>query len=235
MKLIKLLLVCVGIALSSQSFAGVEEDVLGKLKQNFPGIDFNGVSKTPVSGIYEVIVNKKEVIYSDEGGNYFFPTMIHMADGKNYGELKKAELNKIDFKSLPFKDAIKIVKGSGARKVAVFSDPDCPYCTRLESSLKSVDNVTIYLFEFPLAGLHPGATEKAISTWCSSNPAATWTAMMQEGAVPAKKTCPNPIDRNIDLAKKLGIFGTPALIFENGMVAPGALEATAIEQNLAKK
>lgn len=236
MHLLKKTLLAIGfVTLSASSFASVEADVMTKLKGNFPGIDFTTVSKTPVNGIYEVVVNKKDVIYVEDTGTYFFPTMIQMATGKNFGEDKKAELNKVDFKGLPFKDAIKTVKGDGSRKLAIFSDPDCPYCRRLESSLKTVDNVTIYTFEYPLTGLHPNAKEKSISIWCASDKSKAWTDALLDGVTPAKKECSNPIERNIALANKMGIQGTPAIIFENGILAPGALDATQIEMYLSKK
>ena len=65
------------------------------------------------------------------------------------------ELNKVNFSELPLKDAIKEVRGKGQRKLVVFSDPDCPYCKKLERDLPRLDNVTIYTFPFPLEGLHP--------------------------------------------------------------------------------
>ena len=60
----------------------------------------------------------------------------------NITEARLAETNKIDFAKLPFENAVKVVKGTAARKIAVFSDPNCPYCKQLETTLKSVDNVT---------------------------------------------------------------------------------------------
>ena len=69
-------------------------------------------------------------------------------------EERIAELGKIDVKSLPLNQAIKYVKGKGERTLYIFSDPDCPYCQRLEQNMVGVDNVTVYVFLYPLTSLH---------------------------------------------------------------------------------
>ena len=62
---------------------------------------------------------------------------------------------RVDFAQLPLGDAIKIVRGKGERVLVVFSDPDCPYCKRLEPELDKLNNVTLYTFPYPLESLHP--------------------------------------------------------------------------------
>jgi len=62
------------------------------------------------------------------------------------------------------------VRGNGARTLAIFSDPDCPYCRRLEAEMTSLTDITIYTFLMPIASLHPEARSKAIAIWCSKGP-----------------------------------------------------------------
>lgn len=56
-----------------------------------------------------------------------------------------------------------------------------------------------------------------------------------------KKKLPEPkcettaIDENIKLAKKLGITGTPALIFPDGLLLPGYRDADSIIKMIDKK
>jgi hypothetical protein len=63
-----------------------------------------------------------------------------------------AKLNEVKFDNLPFENAIKFVKGNGSRKLAVFSDPECPFCKKFEQELTKVDNITVYIFPYPIAG-----------------------------------------------------------------------------------
>ena len=103
------------------------------------------VSKAPAAGLYEVNLGS-QIIYSDAAGDYvLLGDLVDTKTHKNLTDARLSEINKIDFASLPFANAIKVVKGNGARKIAVFSDPNCPYCKKLETTLQSVDNVTVYV------------------------------------------------------------------------------------------
>jgi thiol:disulfide interchange protein DsbC len=88
---------------------------------------------------------------------------------------------RVAFSELPFADAIKTVRGKGERVLAVFSDPDCPYCQRLEGELEKLDNLTLYTFAYPLEGLHPDAKVKAVSVWCAPDRARAWAELMTNG------------------------------------------------------
>jgi thiol:disulfide interchange protein DsbC len=146
------------------------------------------------------------------------------------------ELNVVNFAELPLKDAIRTVRGDGSRILAVFSDPDCPYCKTLEQELIKMDNVTIYTFLFPLDGLHPDASKKAKLIWCSTDKSAAWRDYMLHDKPPATgKNCDSPIDRNVQLGQKLNFNGTPTLVAPDGRVLPGAAPVEKIEKWLTGK
>ena len=123
------------------------------------------------------------------------------------------------------------MKGSGVRRLAVFSDPDCPYCKELERELKDVTDVTIYTFLYPLAQLHPDATRKARLIWCAADRATAWDHLMLEGREPpaAGNDCEAPIGAVADVARKLWILGTPGMVFSSGKLVPGVLPRAQIE------
>jgi thiol:disulfide interchange protein DsbC len=134
--------------------------------------------------------------------------------------------NKLDFSKLPLNKAIKTVKGNGKRIVAVFSDPECPYCKRLEAELGKVTDVTIYTFLYPLDGLHPEARAKAEAVWCSKDQSAAWQTLLLKGKTPeGVKPCATPIDDIASLASELGIQGTPYLITKDGRTMPGSADS----------
>ena len=96
------------------------------------GLKVISVSETPIQGIYEVVVSGKQIIYTDAKGDYMFVgDLIDVNTRKSLTDERAADLNKIDFATLPLDKAIKEVRGNGSLKVAVFSDPDCPYCKTL--------------------------------------------------------------------------------------------------------
>ena len=111
----------------------------------------------------------KNAAYTDATGRYF--VFGHLFDMKEQRDLTAERVEKaarIAFGELPLADAIKTVRGKGERVLAVFSDPDCPYCRRLEAELDKLDNVTLYTFPYPLEGLHPEAKDKSIAVWCAA-------------------------------------------------------------------
>ena len=233
MRSIYKLIIFAVITSSTLAWGSPESNVLQKLKTNYPGVSFMAVKTTPSPKIYEVQIGKK-VMYTDEGGNYFFPTMIEMKTKRNLGDERNEDLARIDFNSLPLGDAIKTVKGNGKRTIAIFSDVDCPYCSKLEQTMQGVTDITIYTFLLPLDQLHPQARDKSISIWCSSDKSAAWENAMKTKLIPKEDVCANPIERNVQLAKKLNIYGTPAMIFRDGRIIPGAAELPQIDSYLKK-
>ena len=102
------------------------------------------VSPAPISGLYEVLVGN-DIFYTDTSGKYLIQgEIIELASGKNITEQRQADLNRIKWSELTPANAIKNVRGNGSRQLAVFSDPNCGYCKRLEKSLQQIDNVKIY-------------------------------------------------------------------------------------------
>ncbi|QRF57058.1 DsbC family protein [Variovorax paradoxus] len=213
-----------------------EAEIRKNLKERipqFPTID--EVSKSPMPGLYEVRVNGAQIYYTDEQGNYLLEgNMIDVNARRNLTEERVAKLSEVAFDKLPVKDAIKIVRGNGKRKLAVFEDPNCGYCKRFEKDMKSVDNVTVYLFLYPVLG--PDSTVKSRDIWCSKDKGKAWSDWMEAGTRPA--TAPGSCDvtalqRNVEFGRRYNITGTPTLIYSNGTRTPGAVPAEQVEKQLA--
>lgn len=207
-----------------------EADIRKVISAKYPGADISAVSKTPYGGLYEVMIDG-DVIYATADGKYLFiGNVVDTATKRNLTAARMAKLQEVKWDSLPFSQAIKIVKGDGSRKLAVFSDPDCPYCRRFETELTKVDNVTIYTFLTPVQSLHPGAVNVAKQIWCEKDRINAWHDYMLKGEKPkASATCDNPVDENVALSNRLRVSGTPTLIFENGQRMPGMVPADKLE------
>jgi len=199
----------------------------------FPAID--EVTKSPVPGLYEVRVNGFQLYYTDEQGNYLLQgNLIDVKARKNLTEERVEKLSEVSFDKLPMKDAIKIVRGNGKRRLAVFEDPNCGYCKRFEQDMKTVDNLTVYLFLYPVLG--PDSTVKSRDIWCSKDKGKSWGDWMATGARPATAAsgCDvTALQRNVEFGRKYNITGTPTLIFSDGTRTPGAIPAEQVEKQLA--
>ncbi len=206
---------------------------MATLKQKYPSTVIKSVSSTNLPGVYEVVMGKN-VAYVEESGRYFlFGHMFDMQTQTDLteGKIMAEQVAKVDFKKLPLKDAIKIVRGDGSRRVAIFSDPDCPYCKQLENNIANLTNVTIYLYLFPIDQLHPQAKAKSVGVWCAADQVKAWDGLMLRNEVPTGQ-CENPVDRNIALAEAMGINGTPTVILPDGSIIPGAPSPAKLEQML---
>lgn len=210
--------------------------IADSLRTLYPATQIDDVRPAPIAGIYEVVMGKNIGYTNSEGRYFLFGHVFDMRTRQDLTQLRLDELNTVKFSELPLHDAIKEVHGKGERTLVVFSDPDCPYCKKLEQDLPRLDNVTIYTFPFPIAGLHPDAPGISKAIWCSPNRQAAWHDYMVGNKRSALKTdCTNPIDRNIQLGQELGITGTPTLIAADGRVMPGAAPAEQIESWLSQK
>ncbi len=200
---------------------------------DFPKID--EVSKTPIAGLWELRVGN-ELFYTDEQGNHVIQGSLFDTRAKvNLTEQRIEKLTAIDFDKLPFKDAMVIRQGNGARRLAVFVDPNCGYCKRFERDLVAVKDVTIYTFLYPVLG--PDSNDKSRAIWCSKDAMKTWRAWMLDGVMPPKAmgTCDTAaVERNTAFGRKYRINGTPAVLFEDGKRVPGAMPLAEVEKRLAE-
>jgi len=203
------------------------------LQERFPAIRVDQVNPAPWPGMFEVVAGG-EIAYTNNDASLLFAGRV--LDTKTQEDLtskRLSQLNAIAFKTLPLELAIKSVKGNGKRKLAVFADPLCPYCEKLEEELNGVTDVTTYTFLYPLESIHPGASTKAAKIWCSKDPAAAWAAWMLQKTEPAAQACADtPMQKLADLGVKLRINGTPALFFADGHRLDGFLNKEQLEKEL---
>lgn len=224
------------LALVATTALAGEAEIRQSIESRFPGTKVTDINKSVLPGLYEVIMDGRQgpmVAYSDDKARYVMVgDLLDIKAERNLTRERMDKLTEVKFDSLPLGNAIKIVKGEGKRRLAVFSDLDCPYCKKLEGELAKVDNVTVYNFPYPLP-MHPDASRKSKLIWCSKDRAAAWNDYMQKGKLPAGKgDCDNPIDENLALGAKLRIDGTPALIFANGKRVPGYMPAARLDEML---
>lgn len=200
------------------------------LKTKYPDIQVKSVQNSPIKDVYEVYMGGR-IVYTNEEAKYFFVgNLIDLKEQKNLTEERMQTLKSIDVKSLPLKQAIKHVKGKGERVIYVFSDPDCPYCQNLEKELKNIDNLTVYLFLYPITRLHPNAESISQQIWCSKNQYQAWEDYLIDKKQPSSnKSCTTPIEKNIALAKSLEVDGTPTFFLQDGTRISGVREAGEIE------
>ena len=232
MQLIPSLLAAAALTLSL-SATGQESAIRKSLAERIPQFEkIDEIQATAMPGLYEVRIGT-DLFYTDAKGNYLIQgELFDTKARRNLTEDRITKLTAVDFAALPLKDAFTIVRGDGKRKLAVFEDPNCGYCKRFERDLQNVDNVTIYLFLYPI--LSPDSVEKSRNIWCAKDRVAAWQDYMVRDKTPAPAACDTgALQRNLAFGKKYKITGTPTLIFTNGARVPGAIGAQDVEKRLA--
>ncbi|MFN3628738.1 MAG: DsbC family protein [Casimicrobiaceae bacterium] len=217
-------------ATSAGELAAIEQ----ALAERFRGAPVKGLRASVLPGVYEAMIGD-DLIYFDAKVNHFIVgNLVEAATMKNLTEERAAELRAIDVKQLPLQDAIKFVRGKGERLIYLFSDVDCPFCTRLETTLQDIDNITVYIFMYPIDSLHPAARGKQKAIWCAKDRLAAWQdAVLRRKFDPnAKGDCDNPVDRTVELGQKLGVRATPTFFLADGRMVAGALPKDRIEAAL---
>ena len=211
-----------------------EADIRKALAERIPQMDkIDEVRPTPMAGLSEVRIGT-DLFYTDAKGNYVIQgELIDSKARRNLTEDRINKLTAVNFSALPLKDSFTIVRGDGKRKMAVFEDPNCGYCKRFERDMQNVNNVTVYLFLYPI--LSPDSAEKSRNIWCAKDKAGAWQDHMVRDKNAATASCDtSALQRNLAFGKKYKITGTPTVIFANGTRVPGAIGAQEVEKRLAE-
>lgn len=222
-------LLAISITNSFAADATVPSVITKNLRNNLPNLTIDRIIPTQVPGIYEVDSGRK-VFYVDSTGNYaFVGNLLDLTSKINYTEARTEALNRIDFNKLPLNIAMKKIIGNGRDKIAIFTDPDCPFCKRLEGeTIPKLKNVTVYYFLYPLP-IHPDAVNDSKRILCSENPESAMFATMVKGTPLTKyDSCENAgkLAKMQDVANNLvQVTGTPTIILPNGKIVSGLIPA----------
>jgi thiol:disulfide interchange protein DsbC len=209
------------------------ERLKAELQQKIPEAKVESVRKIPYGGLYEAVIGG-DVYYTSPTADFLVAgSIIDLKTSENITEKRMMQLSAIKWDALPLDQAIKITRGNGSRKIAIFEDPNCGYCKRFERDLQGVTDITIYVMLYPI--LSPDSLEKSKAIWCSADPGKVWIDhMVRDAAISGDTKCATPIDKNLALGQARRVRGTPTLIFENGDRIPGAIPVAELEKKFAQ-
>jgi len=190
-------------------------------KTKYPNVRVEGVQAAPMPGLFEVRFQTQDgpqILYTDAQANFFVDgNLIDTRSGRNLTQERLQKLTAIEFGALPFDLALKVQRGNGRRVLAMFTDPYCPYCRKFEQSLLQIDDITVYVFMFPV--IRPDLADHSRAVWCAPDRVKAWLelAAADTAKVPAGgASCANPVDKVLEFGRSLRINSTPTVFFSNG-------------------
>jgi thiol:disulfide interchange protein DsbC len=208
------------------------KEILKNVK--IPEAEILKVQLSPVKGIWEVSFmnqGRPAVLYVDFSKTFLLAgPVVDIKSGKNRTQERLAKLQesrRVDFSKIPLNQGLVVGDSLAPQKVAVFTDPDCPFCEKLHKEMEKVlqerKDIAFYIILYPLR-FHKDAYWKSKSILCNKS-----LKMLEDAyagkEVPRLECDSKEIDANIKLAEALGITGTPSLVLPNGRVHTGTLPA----------
>ena len=207
------------------------------------------IKYAPVKGMYELLIEKdgkQGLVYVDFAKKHIMQGfLVDLATMQPVTAHTQQELpqqkqpTKLDVKTIPLENSIVMGNPKGAKKIYVFTDPDCPYCRKFHAELKalakSAPDVAIYIIPFPLA-MHPGAYDKARAVLEAQSQDVLDKAFEgKDVPKPAKDASKAQVDANIKFGNANGITGTPTFVMPNGAIVVGGRDAEALKTMLEGK
>ena len=213
------------------------DDAITELKKSLaerlPQFDVSYVEKTPIVGIYQVIIGG-QVIYMTKDARYMIDgNLIDLSTKKNYSEDAMSVIRLSQIEKLGEDNMVVYTPQTIKHTITVVTDIDCPYCRRLHSEMDQYMTAGVkvrYIF-MPLKG--QGDYRTTVSVWCAKDQNEALD-LAKAGAELEAKDCENPIDKHLSVSRSLGVRGTPAIILQNGSMLPGYVPANKLIAELTK-
>jgi|MudIll2142460700_1097286.scaffolds.fasta_scaffold183023_2 thiol:disulfide interchange protein DsbC len=200
-----------------------------------PDVKVDSVVASPIPGLYEVMVGS-QIVYVTGDGRYFVDgRIVDLKTREDLTEPRLASVRKSTVNAVPDSDMVVFAPAKYEHTITVFTDIDCPYCAKMHSQISQYEDEGIrvrYLF-YPRAGARSPSYDEAVSVWCADDRNQALTDAKAGKKIPAK-TCDNPVDEHMAVARKVGINGTPAIMLETGDMIPGYVEPKRLAQMIAR-
>jgi len=223
-----------GPPLSAQSNNG-DQSLRGKLEQAIEvasggQLKIQSVKATQLSTIYEVQLNTGEILYSDIAGDYLFAGDMYRTSASGLINVSSSARQSRVIERLaavPESEMIIFEPEEIKASITVFTDVDCTYCRKLHSEIEKIleYGIKVRYLAYPRGGESADAYEKMISVWCSDNREKSFEQAKNGQNIPGKK-CSTPILEHYALGNEFGVNGTPAIVFPDGQLIPGYIEAS---------
>ncbi|MEX0734951.1 MAG: DsbC family protein [Steroidobacteraceae bacterium] len=193
------------------------------------------VQQSPIDGLYEVRSGAEIGYVSKDGRFYVDGDVFDMTSKNNLTEVRRQQ-GRLELLA-GIADADTIVfgpKDAVRHTLTVFTDVDCTYCRRMHQEIAEFNRLgfRVRYLMFPRSGPDTESWRKAEAVWCSADRQEALTRAKRGEALKAGR-CETPIAAQFELARKLGIRGTPGIITDKGEYLAGYMPAASMAEYLS--
>ena len=212
-----------------------EEQLRETIARLAPGMPITSISESVMPGVYE-LVSGAQVFYLTPDGRYRLEgSIIDLENQVDISEHRRGSLQMELINDVP-EDQMVVFNnedGNAERSITVFTDTDCGFCQRLHHEIDRITdaNIRVRYLLFPRAGIQSASSSELQSVWCSDDPQEAMTIAKSGGQVP-HATCDNPIEHHINIARQVGLRGTPLIYLDSGVKIPGYQPAAQLIQQI---
>ncbi|MCP4875054.1 MAG: DsbC family protein [Gammaproteobacteria bacterium] len=179
--------------------------------------------ETGVEGVYQTRFGDK-FAYIIEGGRYvFIGDMVDLKMARNMTEMSRREL--VVEELAGYSEQKQIVFPAANEELAVlnvFTDTSCPYCEKLHSEVKYLQEagISVHYFPYPRGGNRGPGYAELKKVWCAEDPlnAMNIAKGTSAGTLESSGNCESAqyVDDGFLLGNRIGVTGTPALYTSDG-------------------
>ena len=203
------------------------------VQKMIPDIPLEAIQPSPLPGLYQVMIPPQMFYISADGRYVIDGDLIDLQTGVNVSTGQRDKLRIAAINALGESSMIVFGPKKPQHTVTVFTDIDCGYCRKLHNEMDKYNKAGIQVryMAYPRAGPGSGSYQKAVSVWCSKDKQAAMNKAKQ-GETVKSKDCDNPVAKQFELAQRIGLRGTPAIVTEQGQVLPGYVPADRLKTML---
>ena len=208
------------------------ERVRAELVKMVPPAADADIVETPVKGVYRLDLQGGFYYAYVDGDHILFGDLINTKNKVNLGDAAKGERMAKLIEEVPMDKMIVYGPKDPKRHITVFTDIDCGYCRKLHNEMPELNaaGIQVRYLAYPRAGVGSKSHKKYVSVWCNSDQQTAMTDAKAGRDVPVA-SCENPVEESFELGRRVGVEGTPTIIFDDGTLTPGYLpSATLIER-----
>jgi thiol:disulfide interchange protein DsbC len=223
--------ILISLMVASNAIALSPTELKAKLNQIRPELKVTSIEMSDLPGFYDVILEGDTRLLVKEDASYFIAGDLYRIEESRFVNVSEEDRNVMRRELIAAVDESEMVifsprEGLKKASVTVFTDIDCGYCRKLHKEVPELNRLGIEVryLAYPRAGVDSDSYDKYVSAWCADNKQIGITKA-KLGKEIEKRTCANPVAAQYELGNKIGVRGTPALVYEDGTLQPGYLPA----------